>query len=110
MFHVWSFFKKKKRKNNNCVINLCVENKTRNTSEDLKINKPRYLSQGDLHSTEVVVIPEVGAGVIDIVDAQLEILDRLKVVVQSQTLAEGWTGSVLQSLRASELVVKEKKK
>lgn len=68
-----------------------------------------YLSQSDLHSTKVVVIPEVGGGVVDIVDPKLEILDCLKVVVQPQTLAKGRTGGVLQSLCASELVVKKQK-
>lgn len=69
-----------------------------------------YLSQSDLHSTKVVVIPEVGGGVVDVVNAQLQILHRLKVVVESETLAEGRTGGVLQSLCASKLVVREKQK
>lgn len=69
-----------------------------------------YLSQSELHSTKVVVIPEVGGGVVDVVDPKLQILHLLKVVVQSQTLAEGWTGGVLQFLCASKLVAREKNK
>lgn len=69
-----------------------------------------YLSQSELHSTKVVVIPEVGGGVVDVVDPKLQILHLLKVVVQSQTLAEGRTGGVLQFLCASKLVAREKNK
>lgn len=69
-----------------------------------------YLSQSELHSTKVVVIPEVRGGVVDVVDPKLQILHLLKVVVQSQTLAEGWTGGVLQFLCASKLVAREKNK
>lgn len=68
-----------------------------------------HLSQSDLHSTEIVVIPEVGGGVVDVVDPKLQILDRLKVVVQSQALAEGRAGGVLQPLCAPKLVTKEKR-
>lgn len=69
-----------------------------------------YLSQSELHTTKVVVIPEVSGGVVDVVDPKLQILHRLKVVVQPQTLAEGRAGGVLQFLCASKLVASEKNK
>ena len=43
------------------------------------------------------------AGVVDVVDPQLQILNCLKVIIQPEALTEGGTGGVIQTLRATQL-------
>lgn len=62
-----------------------------------------YLAEGDLHPSQVVVIPEVSGGVINVIDAQLQVLNSLKVIIHSKALTEGWVRRVLYMLRASQL-------
>lgn len=62
-----------------------------------------YLSQCELHPSQVVVIAKVRGGVVDIVDPQLEILNRLKVIIHFETLTKRRTGGVLHTLRTSQL-------
>ena len=57
-----------------------------------------YLAQGQLHSSQEVVVLEVDRLVVDVVDGELELLHRLKVVVHLQTLAEGRAVAVLHPL------------
>ena len=57
-----------------------------------------YLAQGELHSSQEVVVLEVDGLVVDVVDGELELLHRLKVVVHLQTLAEGRAVAVLHPL------------
>lgn len=61
------------------------------------------LAKGDLHSSQVVVVTQVGAGVVNVVDPQLQILNRLEVIIQPKALAEGRVGRVLDALRATQL-------
>ena len=57
-----------------------------------------YLAQGELNSSQEVVVLEVDGLVVDVVDGELELLHRLKVVVHLQTLAEGRAVAVLHPL------------
>lgn len=56
---------------------------------------PSYLAERDLHSSQVVIITQVRAGVVNVIDPQLQILNSLKVIIQSKALTEGWIGRVL---------------
>lgn len=67
-----------------------------------------YLSQCDLQPSQVVIIAQVRGGVVNIVDPQLQILNRLKVIIHSETLTERRTGVVLQTLRTSQLADRQR--
>lgn len=48
-----------------------------------------YLAKSDLHSPQVIIIPKVRGGVVNVIDGQLQILNSLKVIIQSEALTEG---------------------
>lgn len=54
-----------------------------------------YLAKCDLHSSQEVIITQVRAGIVNVIDPQLQILNSLKVIIQSKALTEGWIGRVL---------------
>lgn len=54
-----------------------------------------YLAKCDLHSPQVIIIPKVRGGVVNVIDRQLQILNSLKVIIQSQSLTEGWIRRVV---------------
>lgn len=62
-----------------------------------------YLPKCDLHPSQVVIITKVRARVVDVVDTQLQVLNFLEVIIQSETLTEGRAGVVLQTLSAAQL-------
>ena len=57
-----------------------------------------HLSQSALKPSQEVVIGQVHRLVIDVVDAQLQLLDLLKVVVHTQARAEGGVLAVIHTL------------
>lgn len=54
-----------------------------------------YLAKCDLHSPQVVIIPKVRGGVVNVIDPQLQVLNSLKVIIQPESLTEGWIRRVL---------------
>lgn len=53
-----------------------------------------YLAKCDLQSPQVVIIPEVRGGVVNVIDPQLQILNSLKLIIQPKSLTEEWIGRV----------------
>lgn len=62
-----------------------------------------HLAKCELHSSQVVIVTQVRAGVVNVVDPQLQILNCLEVIVQPKALAEGRVGRVLYTLCATQL-------
>lgn len=68
-----------------------------------------YLSKCYLYPSQVVIIAEVDALVVDVVDPQLQILHRFKVIIHSETLTKGRTGGIHDTLSTTQLMERQKR-
>lgn len=67
-----------------------------------------YLSQGEFHASQVVIVAQVTGCIVNVINAQFEVLHHLKVVVQTEALTEGRAGGVLDTLGAAQLSGKKR--